>query len=189
MNNLTVSDINADVSMLMESFKSDDRNIPSPVKIFKVSITVPVIALFFSFISILSVYLTVYTERATLDGFFEYVISEGWAVVVPTVIIGLFILSMTYNNIMMYMSIPKEVRVKSIILSHLRKITKRTVTAFMLLMLIASLLTTFSFWLAFAIPALECVFLFAVSLIVSAEINRLGAGIALEKISKLISKI
>jgi len=90
---------------------------------------------------------------------------------------------------MMYMAVPEDARRKSILLSHLKKIAQRTVMIFLTLMVIATVCSSVINWLAFGIPLLLFILLFAVNLVVGAEINRLGAGIALEKISKLINKI
>jgi len=71
----------------------------------------------------------------------------------------------------------------------LRRISKRTVCVFLLLMLVSTILSVFKSWAALAVPALEFALLFAINMVVGAEINRLGAGLALEKISTLIKKI
>lgn len=78
---------------------------------------------------------------------------------------------------------------KSLLFSHLRKIVFRTVFFFLTMMLVSVILSSFISWFAFGVPALEFAMLFIVNLIIGMEINRLGAGLALEKISNLIKKI
>jgi hypothetical protein len=56
-------------------------------------------------------------------------------------------------------------------------------------MIVSSLLSGISVWFALAVPALLFALFVVTSILVSAEINRLGAGMALEKISSLIKKI
>lgn len=189
MNTITVADVNADVSMLMGSFSEEARVIPSSAALFKISTAVPLIAFVLSIFSDIIGYISLDRSESSLNGLYNYFLSDGWAVLVPTAIIGLLFTFMTYNNLMMYMAVPEAARRQSVILSHLKKIVKRTVKLFLALMIIATVFSSVINWLAFAIPLLLFILLFAVNLVVGAEINRLGAGIALEKISKLINKI
>jgi hypothetical protein len=87
------------------------------------------------------------------------------------------------------MAVPKNVREKSVILLHLKKIVQRTVSVFAFLMFFAALASSYVSWAVLAIPVLMMVLFFSVNIIVSSEINRLGAGIALEKVSSLLKKI
>lgn len=189
MNNLTMANVDADISMLMDGFSSDKRFIPSVSKLLKISTFTPFLAGVLSFISVIAVYFSVYQERASLKGFWDFFTSEGWVVVAPTVIVGLLFSFMTYTNLMVYMTVPDSLRNKSIILNHLKKVAQRTVTVFLMLMALSALLSGVYSWMAFAIPGLLFILFFAVNLVVGAEINRLGAGLALKKISELINKI
>lgn len=189
MGNLSVSEINADISMITGSFSSDHRVIPSPSKVFRVSLLFPMLAVMLSFVSISMVYMSFYSDINSIYGYWDYFLSEGWAVTVPTAIIGLVFAFMTYNNIIMYMAIPEDVREKSLIFSHLRKVIKRTFVFFVGLMILSVILSGFISWFAFGIPALEFALFLVLNMIVGMEINRLGAGLALEKISNLIKKI
>lgn len=189
MGNLSISEINADVSMIMGSFSSDHRIIPSPSKVFKVSLLFPMLAMLLSFASISIVYISFYSDINSIYGYWDYFLSEGWAVTVPTAIIGLFFAFMTYNNIIIYMAIPEDVRGKSLIFSHFRKVIKRTFVFFVGLMSLSMILSGFISWFAFGIPALEFALFLVLNMVVGMEINRLGAGVALEKISNLIKKI
>lgn len=189
MSNLTVDKIDADIAGLMNGFGFDSRPIPSLFSLLRLSLFIPLLSAFFSLISILSIYLFYKGSDSSFGGYFSYLLSDGWIVVIPTVVIGLFFSFMTYNSLIMYMSVPKELRDKSVILGHLKKVACRTASAFLLLMLLTALLSGTYSRLAFAIPLLELVMFFAINLVVGSEINRLGAGLALEKISNLIKKI
>jgi len=181
--------VDDDVSMLMESLSSSHGLIPSSLRLLKLSLVVPAIALIAAFMSDIIGYANLFGSQISLQGYYFYFLSDGWAVVIPTLLIGLLFAFMTYNNLMLYMAVPEHARRNSLILSHLRKIAKRTVNFFLLLMFTSAVLSIFKTWAALAIPALEFALLFAVNMTVGAEINRLGAGLALEKISNLIKKI
>jgi len=189
MENLTVAKINADISMITDGFSSGDRVIPSPAKLLKASVLVPAIAVVLSFLSILTVYVSVYGSEISLAGYWEYLISEGWAVILPTALVGVFFSFMIYGNLVVYLTVPKGVRAKSILFSHIRKLAQRTVAIFIILMIFAALLAGLKPWLAFGVPALEVALLFVLNLVIGAEVNRLGVGLLIEKLSTLIKSI
>jgi ABC-type multidrug transport system permease subunit len=191
MSNFTRAEIDADIAMLTNNFSSGMRIIPSNSDLFKKCLFIPLISFLLSCVSTLTFYLvsSMKYKYAYSDGYINFLTSEGWVLLVPTAIVGLLFAFMTYNNLIMYMAVPEDIRRKSVILIHLRKLVKRTVALFLILMIFSALLSGLIPWLAFAIPALLFVLLFAISLVVGSEINRLGAGLALEKISKLLKKI
>ena len=191
MSNFTRAEIDADIAMLTNNFSSGMRIIPSNSDLFKKCLFIPLISFLLSCVSTLTFYLvsSMKYKYAYSDGYINFLTSEGWVLLVPTAIVGLLFAFMTYNNLIMYMAVPEDIRRKSVILIHLRKLVRRTVALFLILMIFSALLSGLIPWLAFAIPALLFVLLFAISLVVGSEINRLGAGLALEKISKLLKKI
>lgn len=189
MSKLTTAMVDADISMLMGSLNSKNRVIPSSIRLLKLSFAVPAISILAAFLSDIIGYMRLYGSQSTLEGYCSYFLSDGWAVVLPTVIIGLLFAFMTYNNLIMYMAVPDDARRNSLILSHLRDMARRTVMLFIFLMFVSVALSYFTSWIAFAIPGLEFSLLIVVSLVVGMEINRLGAGLALEKVSNLLKKI
>lgn len=188
MANLTTAQVNADITMLTNGFSSGERIIPSNSSLIKTSFFIPAISVFLSLLSTVSVYLPGSASKS-MEGYFEFLVSDGWIVVLPTAIVGMLFALMTYNNMIMYMSIPKHVRETSLILSHLKKIAKKTIILFLVLMCVSTVLAGFNSWFAFGVTALEVVFFFTINIAIGAEINRLGAGLALEKISSIIKKI
>ena len=189
MQNLTVADVNADISMLMEGFSSDKRIVPSSSHLLKMSVTLPLTAISLSFLSAVIIFLTGYKVELTLLSFFDYFLSDGWIFVAPTIVVGLLFSLMTYNNIMLYLAVPEDIRQKSLLLSHFKLLAKRTILLFLKLMVAAIFLSGVSTWFAFAISGLLFALLFIVSLIVGSEINRLGVGIVVDKISSLVKSI
>lgn len=189
MNNLTAERIDADINILLDGFSSNKRHIPSPLTLLRISILIPFISICLSFFSILLIYLSDKYVEQSFIGYFYYLLSDGWIVILPTLGIGGFFSLMTYNNLTMYEAIPKCLREKSLLIKHLKSVTKRTIYFFIALMLLASILSIYYSRAAFAIPALEFAMFFGISVVIGSEVNRLGAGIALEKISNLIKKI
>lgn len=188
MSNFTMAKVDDDVSMLIESLSSSHRLIPSSLQLLMLSFVVPVISLIAAFMSDVIGYASLSGSQLSLQGYYFYFLSNGWAVIVPPLLIGLLFAFMTYNNIMLYMAVPEDTRRNSLVLSHLRKVAKRAVNFFLLLMFTSEILSVIKAWAALAIPALEFALLFAVNMIVGAEINRLGADLTLEKISNLIKR-
>ncbi|KMV67975.1 hypothetical protein WB66_23245 [bacteria symbiont BFo1 of Frankliniella occidentalis] len=189
MKNLMTADVRADLTMLMERFSAQEMNIPSVSASLKLSAIIPFLAVFLSFVSASAVYFLGYNPEMSVRGFADYFLSDGWVFVVPTLIVGLVFSFMTYNNVMLYLAIPERVRDRSLVIQHLKKVAKRTIKIFLILMLVATILSGYSSWFAFSITGLLFAQLFIVNLVIGAEINRLGAGIVVEKISNLVSKI
>ncbi|QKJ89287.1 hypothetical protein PMPD1_4389 (plasmid) [Paramixta manurensis] len=191
MANFTKAEIDADMAILTDKLSSGDRVIPSSSDLLKKCFFIPVISVVLSFVSTMIFYLVdsqrypdVYSE-----GFLKFLTSDGWVVVVPTAIIGLFFSLMTYNNLIAYLTIPENVRQSSLILSHLKRVVKRTITFFLVFMLLSTISSGFISWMAFGVPASELALFFIVNIVVGMEVNRIGSGLALEKISSLIKKI
>ncbi|KHE00988.1 hypothetical protein NL54_13120 [Pantoea stewartii] len=188
MANLTTAQVNADITMLTNGFSSDERVIPSNSSLIKTSFFVPALSVFLSLLSTVSVYLPGSAPKS-IEGYFEFLLSDGWIVVLPTAIVGMLFALMAYNNMIMYMTIPQHVRQSSLILSHLKNIAKKTIIFFLVLMCVSTVLAGFYSWFAFGVTALEVVLFFTINIAIGAEVNRLGAGVALEKISNIIKKI
>lgn len=189
MRNLTVKKLEADLNYLIEGLDSNKRFVPSLSEILKKTSSIPVVAVVLSFFSTVVFYFSSAWNEKTLAGFMHFFGSEGWVVVVPTAVIGLFFMLLTYSNVTMYLTLPEDVRTKSIILQHLSNIAIKTISSFIFLMISSVFLASISPWFTFAVPALLLIMMFFLGFIIGSEVNRLGSGMALEKISKLISKI
>lgn len=191
MGYFTKTEVDADIAMLADKLSSGGRIIPSSSDLLKKCFFIPGVSLVLSLVSTWVFYFADSLRYKDLysEGFFNFLISEGWIVIAPTVIIGLFFSLMTYNNLIMYLTISEDVRQKSLVLSHLKKVVKRTVVFFLGVMLLSTILCGFVPWFAFGVPASEFALFFIVNIVVGMEINRLGAGVALEKVSNLLKKI
>ncbi|MEN4892601.1 hypothetical protein [Erwinia billingiae] len=191
MSQFTKAEIDADMAMLTEKIASGCTVIASSSDLFKNSFFIPVLSFILSLVNTWTFYYinSLRYKYAYSEGYIDFLTSDGLMVLVPTIVIGLLFSLMAYNNLLLYLSIPDDVRKKSLLLSHLRKVVFCTVIFFLAFMLISVILSSFISWFAFGVPILELALLFVVNLIIGMEINRLGAGMALEKISKLISKI
>jgi len=189
MGNLTVEQVEADVDYLMDSLGSNKRLIPSPSVLLRTTSSIPLLSVVLSFISTVVFYFSADWTEKTTAGFLHFLATEGWVVILATAIIGLFFMLLTYNKVLMYFTLPEDVRNKSTILQHLNKVASRTVNLFVFLMMCSAALAAISPWFTFAIPALLLFMMFTVGIIISSEVNRLGSGMALDKISNLIKKI
>ncbi|MEG3126671.1 hypothetical protein SC171_16640 [Pantoea cypripedii] len=191
MSNFTKADIDADIAMLTDKISAGGRIIPSNSDLLKKCFFIPVVSIFLSLISTWVLYFidSLKYSYISSEGYANYLVSEGWVVLVPTAIIGLLFSFMAYNNLIMYLTLSEELRKKSLILNHLRKVVQKTVVFFLVIMILSAILSGFVSWLAFGVPAAELALFFIVNLVVGMEMNRLGAGLALEKISNLIKNI
>lgn len=189
MSELTSSAVKKDLSDVLKYFELNSMGIAPHGSLIRLSLIVPMFSISFSVLSVIVVYLSNYGLDGREGGVFRYFMTDGWALVLPTFITALFFSLMAYNNLMLYLSIPLEVKRSSIVITHLKNVVKRMVISFFIALFIFSLLSWVSPWFAVAIPVMQLVFLFVVNIVVSSEINRLGIGLALEKFSTLINKI
>lgn len=191
MSNFTKAEIDADITMLTDKISAGGRIIPSNSDLLKKCFFIPTVSIFLSLISTWVLYFTDSLKYSYIssEGYANYIVSEGWVVLVPTAIIGLLFSFMAYNNLIMYLTLSEELRKNSLILNHLRKVVQKTVVFFLVIMILSAILSGFVSWLAFGVPAAELALFFIVNLVVGMEMNRLGAGLALEKISNLIKNI
>lgn len=188
MANLTAAQVEEDVNYLIEGLDINKRLIPSASTLLKKSAAIPFLTILLSFISTIVFYLSSDWNERTLYGFSHFFLNEGWVVVAPAAIIGAIFMAFTYSKLMMYFTVPEDVRKNSLILNHLQKITVRVVKFFIFMMFLSLVLAAFNPLFTFAIPALLFVMIFAMGFIVGSEINRFGTGLALEKVSSLIKK-
>ncbi|KGT92355.1 hypothetical protein [Enterobacter cancerogenus] len=191
MSQFTKAEIDADMAMLTEKIASGGTVIASSTDLLKKSFFIPALSILLSLVNTWTFYYinSLTYKYAYSEGYIDFLMSDGWVVLIPTVVIGVLFSFMAYNNLLIYLTIPDEVRKTSLVVGHLEKIVFRTVIFFLGLMLISVILSSFISWFAFGVPILEFALFFVVNLIVGMEINRLGAGLALEKISSLIKKI
>jgi len=189
VSNLTAIQIDEELNVLIESLDVGKRQIPPVSVLLKRSLAIPLLALMLSLVSTVVFYLASYKDEATVTGFIEFFLSEGWYLIGITLVVGFLVFFMTYNNQLIYMTLPKEVRDNSLIFCHLSAVVRRILTIFILLMSVSCAMSAFSAWFAISIPVLLLVMFVVTGIVVSSEINRLGAGVALEKVSALLKKI
>ncbi|MGP9437891.1 hypothetical protein EEAAV_27335 (plasmid) [Rahnella aceris] len=189
MGNLTAAQIEADVNFLINGLNANHRQIPSAMELMKRSAAIPFFTVLLSILSTVIFYASFDKDDASIKGFVSFLLSEGWYLLAITTVVGLLVFLMTYNNQLTYMSLPLEVRNNSLLVSHLTRIVRKLIITFCTLMIVSSLLSGLSAWFAIALPVLLLSLFIVSSILVSFEINRLGAGLALEKISQLIKNI
>ncbi|MEA9392707.1 hypothetical protein SJI19_19565 [Acerihabitans sp. TG2] len=190
MSELSVRGVNEDLSLLVNSLSDSDKLIPSFVEIAKRSMVIPCFSIALSFIGVVNFYLSLMAERAiSLSNFRVFFWEEGWYPVAASVVVGLLFFIMSYTNLTLYMTIPSDIRNKSLVMKHIRGLIKKTILIFISLICLVTVFTGVVPALTFAVPGITFVFLFAINIVVSVEVNRLGMGPMMEKISKLIKKI
>lgn len=189
MSNLTAADVDEDVTMLIDSFSVQQRSIPTPGMLMSRSVAIPVFSLIFSLISTAIFYMSTDKDTASVSGFFDFFMSEGWYLVAATIVVGVLFSLMAYSNLLTYMAVPEEARKKSLIIRHLKNVTRKTVIFFCSLIIVSCILSGLSPWFTIAIPALTLTLFIVVNAVIGMEINRLGIGLVMDKLSALVKKI
>lgn len=189
MMKLTPSVLKDDISNLIESLSLREFEIPSRTVLFKGSFFVPLLSTFASVFGAILIYAKGAISYGVSDGIISFFISDGWVLVVPTVIGGLLFSVMAYNNLLIYFSLPEDIRLTSVVISHLRNLVVLSLKVFLLALFFLCVMSWYSPWLAVAIPVSQFLFLFVINIFIGSEINRLGIGYGMNKIVGLIKKI
>lgn len=190
MSKLTVKDVNEDLNMLLSCFGEQSRDIPSFGDIASKSVLVPLVSVCASIIGVVFFYASgLIRHPDTVDNFGVFFFNEGWYPVAASAVVGLLFFAMCYTNLTLYVTIPQEVREKSVLVQHMVKLVRKSVMTFFILIGLAACFTALEPALIFAIPVGTFIFLFVINIVISLEINRLGMGPALEKLSALVKKI
>ena len=184
-----VSEINSDANKLLESLSLSNREIPSYSEVLKGCLFFPLISIFCCILSNASISASFVVDGNFFITFRDELLSDGWFVFIPTAVIGFIVFILSYNNVVFFLSIPKAAREESIIISHLMRVFKRVTLIFVMLSLLSAFFSGLYPRLSFAIPAIEFIYFFVVSFFVASELNRLGAGFLLNKVSGIIKKI
>lgn len=186
---LNGENIMSDISSLMDGVSSIKAEIPPVGKVLKASLLLPAFTFIASILSSISYYYSNKYSHLRYNGLSDYFFSDGWVFVAPTLVVGFVFFVMAYNNVLLYMSVPKLLRDGSIILLHIKGIALKAAFLFLALIGMLTLSSSFFHFALYLIPAIEFIFIFIVNMVIGMEINRLGVGFVLEKLTSAIKKI
>lgn len=190
---LVYSEINEDISLLTSGLKRDDNKVASPLKAFLVVAKFPGLMFLTSvciwclafLVFVLSgdnsgLGLSFYLDAASL--FMSY---GGWLSLLSTGLVGVFFVLMFYSGGIVYESIPKEIRMTSKLVSHVRANLKRISVAVWLVVSCLSVLglTTGHLVLLHSVPVGLFVSIFIINGYISSETIRYGLGPIIKKLS------
>lgn len=189
MHGFSSQEIKADISFLIKGISESDYDVPSVKNVMKISLFTPVCTVISSLISVFLYYLSTAWSKEYYGGFWNYFFSDGWVFIAPCIAVGFVFFMMTYNNALLYLSVPKVLRGNSLILVHLKGLASKIVFSTVSLMFLLSLLTPFLNISLYLIPAIQFLLLFVVNIVIGLEVNRLGVGFFFEKLVSVIKKI
>lgn len=186
---ITMMEVNEDIQSLIINMSRAGRRLPSVAQLLRLGIKIPFFTMLCSLAGLSVIYISKPSYQGDTLGFFSFIFFEGWIVHVLCVALGAIFFLMSYFSLNTYLSIPEECFSKSIVLKHLKNTARKTVYFFMALMIASVFMTLISPRFVFLIPTLQIVMFFIVNIVISFEINRLGAGIFMEKLADIIKKI
>lgn len=190
---ITQNDVKNDINMLMQSMEDKDRPIVSPLHALKLAMLWPGICLVGYAIAVVMMLLnfTIPNDNSlfnTVDPLFHY-IGGNLAFSALTLVFGLGIGVGWYGPALIYLSIPKEVKAKSILINSLKKTASRMGVFFITCNLILAVLAIFYRDALYVAPFLLVVTFLITQGVVSAELTRYGLPSAITKLGKLVRKI
>lgn len=189
---LTQNDINNDIKMLSDSVTDIHRPLVSPGKALKLALFWPGICVLSYAVAVIWMVVKFIPPDepffASLSPYIHYLGGNFAAAAVGTVFalgIGLGF----YGPALMYLTIPEDIRNKSIIINRAKRIVKKVGGFFLVCHFALALLTCFISDAIYGMPVLVMLSFFITKGIISAEIARYGVAPAMKKMVSLARKI
>lgn len=114
MSQFTKAEIDADMTMLTQKIASGSTVIASSSDLLKKAFFIPALSLLLSLVNTWTFYYinSLRYKYAYSEGYIDFLTSDGLVVIIPTVVVGIIFSIMAYNNLLLYLSIPEDVRKK-----------------------------------------------------------------------------
>lgn len=188
---ITQNDVNNDLNMLAKSIEHTNRPLVSPLQALRISAIWPMICMAAYMIALAWIILTF---KVPNDPFFDAVnpylhyLGVNLAASLLSLIFAMGIMVGLYGPSLAYLSIPKDIRDKSLVIKRLKHVIKRlgiiTIACNMLL-------AVFSLFYPIAIcasPLMLVISFLVMQMIVSAEIARYGMSSVMGKLAGMMKK-
>lgn len=189
---ITQNDVNNDLNMLTSELAGQNRQLVSPVAALKLSMAWPMVCVSAYAISLaVSVMLFKTPDDPFFSGlnpYFHYMGADLAAGAI-SLFFALAIGFGLYGPAMAYLSIPKEVRQKSLIISRLKKTAAKMAVITAGCNFVLAIISLFYSAAICAAPIMLLVTFLVMQGVMSAEITRYGMSTVIGKVSKLLKKI
>ncbi|EGT5763994.1 hypothetical protein G9X52_01815 [Cronobacter sakazakii] len=189
---ITVNDVNNDIKMLTDSLKDKQRPLVSPVKALWMSMRLPMACLLAYAVALCWILLTFEAPKDpfydSIDPYFHY-LGANIAASAICLLFAFFIGFGLYGPSLAYLSIPEEIRAKSLILNRLRALVfKSGIAVFMFNAILAAVACVYPDAIC-ASPVLFIISFIVMQSIISAEMTRYGVSSVMSKLTKMVNKI
>ncbi|MFS7282029.1 hypothetical protein AB6867_26290 [Serratia proteamaculans] len=177
LNTLTKNDINADLAMILDSVKITNTPIPLASEAIRIAIKIPaLLALPGVFICLVRLFL-----KEDIEG-------ELWLLMFHSVVFLAFSL-ITYSSALLYLSIPFEVRGKSVFINEIKSKILHF-SRFLIIINFIAVMMSFAFPIMIVIsPGLCFVGNMIIRIYIGLEVSRYGAASMIEKIGGVVKSI
>lgn len=188
---ITSKDVEADLSMVMQSIEDKNRPLTSPWKVLKLSMLWPMSCALCYMASVMWTVLSYkpYVNHfdRVVNVFDEYGINMGFALV--SIFMALLVGAGLYGNALIYLSVDSKVRRKSLIFTRVKGIAIKLGIVFFVLNLSLAVMAANSPGLLLGAPFMFVASVLIIGFVINAEIARYGTPSLLAKLSKVVKKI
>lgn len=188
---ITPKDVDADLSMLMQSIQDKNRPLANPWQALKLSMLWP-LSCASSYIA--AVVWVIYSYKPYVNHFDrvvsvfdEYGIGIGFASV--SVLMALLIGAGLYSNALIFLSVESDVRSKSIIFSRVKNLVVKLGSFFFILNFGLAVMAAHYPDLLVGAPFMFMTSVLIICFVINSEIARYGMPSLLAKLSRLVKKI
>ena len=183
------NDIKKDADFIFESLASGERLIPSAFDVIKSSAVFPMSCLSFYALSLAYIiYSFVPPEDVWINPILHY---QGLTLAFGgfTLILAIAIMAMLYTPFMLLISIPKEVRIKSLLIQRLTALFRKISEVAIVINGMLAIAAAFIPQLFYAAPFVLLISYLIMQASISSELTRYGIAGAMNKFAKIIKKI
>lgn len=192
-------DAKKEIAEIISGISSDDRPVSSPKEAFKLVAIYPLMMILTAVLVWFAFYaMMVFTEDNTgQNAKFYFEAAQlimgygGWFSLGTTIIVALFFILINYSTALIYLSIPENIRKRSIIIASIKSAVKKTSLVLWGTATLLSLVGIFSDWtilLAGSIPFVLFMSIFAINGYLGIQSARYGLGPLMSTANKMISR-
>lgn len=183
---MTNNDVTREIEFIFENLSNGENSIPSPFEALKISAVFPVTCLAFYAISLsYIVYSFVPPDDVWINPVIHY-LGGLLAFGCFTLILSLAIVAMLYGPSMLFVSIPRDVRSKSILLNKLSGFYRRSCAVFITINGVYALFVGFYPNAFYVAPFVFLLSYLIMQGMISAELTRYGLSSVIRKLRSLI---
>lgn len=192
-------DAKKEIAEIISGISSDERPVSSPKKAFQIVAIYPVIMFLTAILMWFAYYVSLIQVGDNSGQGWKFYLEAaqlvlgygGWISIGATVVVAVFFMLINYSTVLVYLSIPEDIRNRSTLITSLRSTVKKIVLYLWGSATLLSLVGMISDWgilLAGSIPAVLFISIFVTNGYLGIQSTRYGLGPLMSTASKMMGR-